>query len=60
MTVAPAVGGDVARTTFRGLRRLADSLGLPECAMGMSGDYLIALEEGATILRLGTVLFGSR
>ncbi len=60
MTVAPAVGGDVTRTTFRGLRRLADSLGLPECAMGMSGDYLIALEEGATILRLGTVLFGSR
>ena len=60
MTVAPAVGGEAARLTFRGLRRLADSLGLADCAMGMSGDYLIALEEGATVLRLGTALFGSR
>ena len=60
MTVAPVGGGDAARATFRGLRALADSLGLVDCAMGMSGDYEVALEEGATILRLGTVLFGAR
>ena len=60
MTVAPAGGGAEVRATFRGLRALADSLGLVDCAMGMSGDYEVALEEGATILRLGTVLFGAR
>jgi uncharacterized pyridoxal phosphate-containing UPF0001 family protein len=33
---------------------------LPELSMGMSGDYPIAVEEGATMIRLGTVLFGER
>jgi pyridoxal phosphate enzyme (YggS family) len=50
---------------FRQLRELRDAaerLGhtLPELSMGMSGDYAVAVEEGATMVRLGTVLFGER
>jgi PLP dependent protein len=53
------------RQAFRLLRELRDqSLGLghqlDELSMGMSGDYPIAVEEGATMIRLGTVLFGER
>jgi len=33
---------------------------LPELSMGMSGDYPVAVEEGATMIRLGTLLFGER
>jgi uncharacterized pyridoxal phosphate-containing UPF0001 family protein len=33
---------------------------LPELSMGMSGDYQVAVEEGATMIRLGTILFGER
>jgi len=50
------------RDSFRMLRRLRDQLGdasLRELCMGMSGDFRIAVEEGATMVRLGTVLFGS-
>lgn len=53
--------GDV-RMAFRQLRLLRDELfggSFAELCMGMSGDYRIAIEEGATIVRLGTVLFGS-
>jgi uncharacterized pyridoxal phosphate-containing UPF0001 family protein len=48
------------RPQFRRLRGLADELGLGEVSMGMSGDYEVAVEEGATLLRLGTALFGPR
>ncbi len=53
------------RQTFSLLRRLRDEAerqgaSLPELSMGMSGDYPIAVEEGATLVRLGTVLFGER
>jgi uncharacterized pyridoxal phosphate-containing UPF0001 family protein len=48
------------RPQFRRLRALADELGLREVSMGMSGDYDIAADEGATMVRLGTVLFGPR
>jgi pyridoxal phosphate enzyme (YggS family) len=44
-------------------RRLADTtaaLGLAECSMGMSADYEVAVAEGSTMVRLGTVLFGPR
>ncbi len=54
--------GDV-QMAFRQLRLLRDELfggSFAELCMGMSGDYRIAIEEGATIVRLGTVLFGSR
>ena len=53
------------RRTFGLLRRLRDEgeqrgVSLPELSMGMSGDYSIAVEEGATLVRLGTILFGER
>jgi pyridoxal phosphate enzyme (YggS family) len=53
------------RRAFRRLRDLRDSAEregyrLPELSMGMSGDFPVAAEEGATMLRLGTVLFGER
>jgi pyridoxal phosphate enzyme (YggS family) len=53
------------RRAFRVLRELRDEAErrgrrLPELSMGMSGDYEIAVEEGATMVRLGTVLFGAR
>jgi len=53
------------RRAFRLLREVRDSAErgghrLPELSMGMSGDYPIAVEEGATMIRLGTILFGER
>jgi pyridoxal phosphate enzyme (YggS family) len=51
---------DDPRPHFRMLRGLRDSLGLAELSMGMSGDYPIAIEEGATIVRVGTSIFGAR
>ena len=56
---------DEQRRAFRLLRELRDEAErqghrLPELSMGMSGDYPIAVEEGATMIRLGTVLFGER
>ena len=62
-----ALTDDVAeqRKAFRRLRELRDAAEreghrLPELSMGMSGDYPIAVEEGATMIRLGTVLVGAR
>ncbi len=51
-----------AFTLLRELRDASERQGytLPELSMGMSGDYSIAVEEGATMIRLGTVLFGER
>lgn len=48
------------RPQFRRLAALARDLGLRELSIGMSGDYEVAVEEGATIVRLGTALFGPR
>jgi pyridoxal phosphate enzyme (YggS family) len=53
------------RRAFRRLRELRDAAErsghrLPELSMGMSGDYPVAVEEGATMIRLGTILFGER
>jgi pyridoxal phosphate enzyme (YggS family) len=48
------------RPHFRELRALRDRLGLVELSMGMSGDYPVAIEEGATIVRVGTAIFGER
>jgi len=67
MTVAPMGGRpEDARPHFARLRALRDaaekSLGrpLPELSMGMSADFEVAVEEGATIVRVGTALFGAR
>jgi pyridoxal phosphate enzyme (YggS family) len=53
------------RRAFRRLRELRESAEreghrLPELSMGMSGDFAVAVEEGATMVRLGTILFGER
>lgn len=48
------------RDAFRTTRALVDGLGLTECSMGMSGDLEIAVEEGATLVRIGRALFGDR
>lgn len=68
MTVAPLdENQETARRCFRDLRRLRDALAqrhprvsLGELSMGMSGDYEIAIEEGSTLVRIGTALFGAR
>jgi len=67
MTLAPFTDDvDVQRRTFRGLRVLRDTIKkeegiwLPTLSMGMSGDYATAVQEGATVIRLGTALFGPR
>jgi pyridoxal phosphate enzyme (YggS family) len=48
------------RPAFAALAQLAARLGLPEVSMGMSGDFEIAIEEGATLVRVGTAIFGAR
>jgi pyridoxal phosphate enzyme (YggS family) len=49
-----------SRPYFRRLRELAERCGLPNLSMGMSHDLEVAVEEGATHVRVGTALFGSR
>ena len=68
MTIAPwGVAEDVIRACFRSLRTWRDkwssvypSLSLDVLSMGMSGDFPLAIEEGATRIRIGTALFGKR
>jgi pyridoxal phosphate enzyme (YggS family) len=67
MTMAPySDNPESARPCFTGLRNLRDELQkisgaqLPELSMGMSGDFEIAIEEGATIVRVGSSIFGER
>jgi PLP dependent protein len=49
-----------SRPYFRRLRELATQFGLPNLSMGMSHDFEVAIEEGATHIRVGTALFGKR
>jgi pyridoxal phosphate enzyme (YggS family) len=60
MTIPPA--DDVVRTreAFRTLRALARTHGVTSLSMGMSGDLEMAIEEGATCVRVGTAIFGTR
>jgi pyridoxal phosphate enzyme (YggS family) len=58
MCIPPAEGDP--RPHFAAVRRMRDALGLSELSMGMSGDYPVAIEEGATIVRVGTAIFGER
>ena len=61
MTIPPAVERtEDARAWFRTLRKLAERYGLPELSMGMSADFEVAIEEGATMVRVGTAVFGPR
>jgi len=58
MCIPPEAGDP--RPHFRALRALGAGLGLPDLSMGMSGDWQAAVEEGATLIRVGTALFGPR
>jgi len=69
MTMPPwDLDPEVSRPWFRSLRQLRDDLSdhgfpessLKELSMGMTGDFEVAIEEGATIVRIGTAIFGSR
>ncbi|MFC2049598.1 YggS family pyridoxal phosphate-dependent enzyme [Chloroflexota bacterium] len=61
MTIAPFVADiEEARPVFRKLRELRDSLGLEHLSMGMTDDFEVAIEEGATMLRIGRAIFGDR
>lgn len=66
MTMAPYFDDpESARPYFRKLREMRDGLletfgGLTELSMGMSGDFEVAIEEGATIVRIGSAIFGER
>lgn len=60
MTMAPEGARDVAREAFQKVREMADFHGLAEISMGMSGDLDLAVAAGATMVRVGTSLFGPR
>ncbi len=67
MCVPPDLDGEAVRPLFAKLRELKESaakrypeLPLTELSMGMSHDYQVAVEEGATIVRVGTAIFGAR
>lgn len=67
MTMAPfEAPEEQLHRIFGGLRQLRDRIqeirgtALPELSMGMSGDYRVAIQEGATIVRIGTAIFGHR
>jgi PLP dependent protein len=60
MTMPPLAGDpEASRPYFRRLRELAESHGLQELSMGTSQDYRVAAEEGATLVRIGSVLYDS-
>jgi uncharacterized pyridoxal phosphate-containing UPF0001 family protein len=59
MTMPPETGEpEQSRPFFRRLRELAEQHGLAELSMGTSQDYRVAAEEGATLIRVGSVLYG--
>ena len=61
MTMPPATDDpETSRPAFRRLRELVEEHGLAELSMGTSQDYLVAVEEGATHIRVGSSIFGNR
>jgi PLP dependent protein len=58
MTIPPA--GDDPRRWFAALRELGDDLGVDQLSMGMTDDYETAVQEGATMVRVGRAIFGAR
>lgn len=60
MAIPPAGDAEEMRPYFRELRAVRNDLGLTELSMGMTDDFDVAIEEGATIIRVGRAIFGSR
>jgi pyridoxal phosphate enzyme (YggS family) len=60
MAIPPHGEAEATRPYFRELRALQRALGLPQLSMGMTDDFEVAVEEGATIVRVGRAIFGSR
>ena len=61
MTIPPiALNLDQRKDLFCECRNLASYLGLKDCSMGMSNDWQVAIEGGATWIRVGSLLFGKR
>ena len=61
MAIPPEVERpEESRPWFRRLREMADKLRAARASMGMSGDFEVAIEEGATMVRVGTAIFGPR
>jgi PLP dependent protein len=60
MTIPPLGEAEEMRRYFRALRTLRDAHGLQELSMGMTDDFEVAIEEGATIVRVGRAIFGAR
>ena len=60
MAIPPAGEAEATRQYFRDLRKLKEDLGLDHLSMGMTDDFEVAIEEGATIIRVGRAIFGSR
>lgn len=61
MTIAPVVSNpEEVRPVFHRLRLLRDALGLEHLSMGMTDDFEVAIEEGATMIRIGRAIFGER
>ncbi len=61
MTIAPWVDDpEEVRPVFRQLRQMRDALGLRHLSMGMTDDFEVAIEEGATLVRVGRAIFGER
>jgi pyridoxal phosphate enzyme (YggS family) len=61
MTIAPYTDHpEEVRPVFRQLRELRDALGLEHLSMGMTDDFEVAIEEGATMVRIGRAIFGER
>ncbi|MFP5245435.1 MAG: alanine racemase, partial [Thermoanaerobaculia bacterium] len=60
MAIPPIGEAEEMRPYFRELRQLRDDLGLRELSMGMTDDFAVAIEEGATIIRVGRAIFGHR
>ncbi len=60
MTIAPEIEPELTRPYFRRLNQLAKKYNLTELSIGMTNDYKVAIEEGATYVRIGTAIFGKR
>ena len=60
MTIAPYIEAEKTRPFFRKLKELNDKLKLEYLSMGMSNDFEVAIEEGSTMIRIGSLIFSDK